>query len=257
MTGLLAACSSKPSRYALKHDGYPTNPPNLGSVEDAYPHVEPLSRGGNKNYTVNGQRYKVWKGIKKYNQVGYASWYGKKFQGHHTSNGEIYDMYSMSAAHKSLPLPSYVRVTNLSNHKSVIVRVNDRGPFHSKRIIDLSYAAAYKLGMLHHGTAKVRVVLINPRQPTKAALHSPPNTKKKVALSVQVDKFYVQLLAFRDKSAAMQHQKQLTQQGYRAQIVQSKAWTKLRIGPFKTRQLAEQAKAKMRQQEYKDAFIVN
>lgn len=265
---LLAGCASKPSRYSMSQDAYPTNPPKLSSLEDAYPHVEPLSRAGNKNYTVNGKQYKVWLGIKKYQQVGMASWYGAKFQGHLTSNGEIYDMYSMSAAHKNLPLPSYVRVTNLANNKSVVVRVNDRGPFHSKRIIDLSYAAAYKLDILSHGTAKVKVTLIDPSAPkiVKKVELTPPNkpttakgeesSQKKARTLVQPDNFYVQLLAFKDTVIAERQRQALVKQGYQAVVVHSGAWQKLRIGPYSSRKLAEQARAKMRQSQYKDAFIV-
>ncbi|WNC69587.1 septal ring lytic transglycosylase RlpA family protein [Thalassotalea nanhaiensis] len=124
------------------------------------PQVVAPSRGGNKNYQVFGKPYTVLKTAEGYKATGTASWYGKKFHGHLTSNGEVYDMYAFSAAHKSLPLPTYMQVTNLANNKSVIVRVNDRGPFHQDRLIDLSYSAAYKLGMLSKGTAKVRIEAI-------------------------------------------------------------------------------------------------
>lgn len=268
LTLLLAGCASKPSRYSMSQDAYPQNPPKLSSLEDAYPHIEPLSRAGNKDYTVNGKRYKVWLGIKHYQQIGMASWYGAKFQGHRTSNGDIYDMYSMSAAHKHLPLPSYVRVTNLSNNKSVIVRVNDRGPFHSNRIIDLSYAAAYKLDILSHGTAKVKVTLIDPNAPKavkKVTLSNRPkisegkgkeSSQKKVRTLVQPDNFYVQLLAFKDTVIAEQRRQTLVKQGYQAVVVHSGAWQKLRVGPYSNRKLAERVRAKMRQSQYKDAFIV-
>jgi len=110
-----------------------------------------------------GKSYHVMSSSQGYRETGTASWYGKKFHGHKTSNGEIYDMYGMSAAHKSLPLPTYLRVTNLANGRQVIVRVNDRGPFHGKRLIDLSYAAASKLDFLKYGTAKVRLEAIDPK----------------------------------------------------------------------------------------------
>lgn len=123
---------------------------------------EPRSRAGNRNYAVLGKRYQVRDSVEGYVEEGMASYYGKKFHGRLTSNQEVYDMYAFSAAHKSLPLPSYVRVTNLANGKSVVVRVNDRGPFHAGRVIDLSFAAATKLGFTRQGTAKVEVRALTP-----------------------------------------------------------------------------------------------
>lgn len=123
---------------------------------------EPRSRVGNRTYSVLGKTYRIRDSAEGYVEEGLASFYGKKFHGRLTSNQEVYDMYAMTAAHKSLPLPSYVQVTNLSNGKSVVVRVNDRGPFHSGRIIDLSYAAATKLGFIKQGTARVEVRALTP-----------------------------------------------------------------------------------------------
>ena len=125
---------------------------------DAVPRVEPLSRYGNQpSYTVNGERYEVMASAAGYAERGLASWYGAEFHERRTSNGEVFDMYTMTAAHKRLPLPTYVEVTNLDNGRKAVVRVNDRGPFHSDRIIDLSYAAAARLGMVEAGTARVEV----------------------------------------------------------------------------------------------------
>ena len=157
---LLSACSNS-NRYQYSDDHAPSDIPPLGHIEDVNPRYEPYSRGGNRNYTVRGIRYKVKKGITELTQQGGASWYGNKFHGHLTSNGERYNMFAMSAAHKTLPLPSYVQVTNLANNKQIIVRVNDRGPFHEGRIIDLSYAAARKLDMLQAGTAQVEIKLLH------------------------------------------------------------------------------------------------
>lgn len=138
-------------------------------IEDATPRVEPKSRGGNpESYSVFGKRYKVMKSAKGFKERGDASWYGTKFHGRLTSNGERYDMYKMTAAHKNLPLPTYVQVTNLDNGKKVVVRVNDRGPFHKGRVIDLSYAAATKLGILKKGTGRVEVEAIDPRTWSKS-----------------------------------------------------------------------------------------
>lgn len=156
--------SSDGGRYSLKHDRYPDAPVDVSKVPDAVPRVEPLSRGGNRSpYNVLGKEYHVMDSALGYRQRGVASWYGEKFHGHDTSNGEVYDMYTMTAAHKSLPLPTFVRVTNVDNGRQVIVRVNDRGPFHDDRLIDLSYAAAARLDMLAHGTARVEVEAIDPR----------------------------------------------------------------------------------------------
>jgi rare lipoprotein A len=148
-------------RYKYSQDHAPTEIPNLDNVKDAVPRYEPYSRGGNKDYRVRGIDYKVWRGITELTEKGGASWYGQKFQGHLTSNGERYNMFTMTAAHKNLPLPSYVQVTNLQNNKKIIVRINDRGPFHDGRIIDLSYVAAAKLDILNAGTGQVEVKLIH------------------------------------------------------------------------------------------------
>jgi len=157
---LVSACTTNNSRYQQKHDSIPTRLPNASELNDATPRAENHSRGGNKHYRVLGKDYQVLKTAKNFRQSGIASWYGRKFHGHLTSNGEIYDMYAMSAAHKNLPLPSYLKVVNNNNGRSVIVRVNDRGPFHQSRIIDLSYSAAYKLDMLKTGTANVTITAI-------------------------------------------------------------------------------------------------
>lgn len=173
LTGTLAACSSAPEqsatknwpepnagRYAQDKDSIPLRLPTEEEMRDPEPSIEPLSRGGNKPYNIYGVPYTPQTDIQHYDETGTASWYGSKFHGHLTSNGEVYDVYAMSAAHKTLPLPSYVRVTNLDNLRTAIVRVNDRGPFHDNRIIDLSYSAAYKLGVYPGGTGRVRVELI-------------------------------------------------------------------------------------------------
>lgn len=153
-------------RYQLEQDIAPDEPIALEHIEDAQPQYEPYSLGGNKSYSLNGKRYQIIQDTKDFHQTGTASWYGKKFHGHLTSNGEVYDMYSMTAAHKTLPLPSYVKVTNLDNQRTAIVRVNDRGPFHADRIIDLSYAAATKLGIDKTGTAHVALDIITSPQPS-------------------------------------------------------------------------------------------
>lgn len=154
--------SGKPGGY-YQNDGPGDNiPPNLDNIPDAVPKIEPLAKYANRPYQVFGQEYVPEIEEKPFRQKGGASWYGKQFHGQKTSSGEIYNMYEMTAAHKTLPLPSYVRVTNQANGKQVIVRVNDRGPFHPNRIIDLSYAAANKLGYAGSGSAQVEIERILP-----------------------------------------------------------------------------------------------
>ena len=146
-----------------KQDGPPTYRVDASRIHNAVPKKEPLSKYGNmRSYCVFGKCYNTLKSSVSYDRIGMASWYGTKFHNRHTSSGEPYNMLAMTAAHKTLPLPTYVEVTNLRNHRSVIVKVNDRGPFESNRLIDLSYVAAIKLGMIGHGTARVRVKAINP-----------------------------------------------------------------------------------------------
>lgn len=167
---VINGCSStEPTgRYDIDSDIAPDAPISVEHLEDAHPQYEPYSLGGNTDYTLRGEDYKIVKKTEGFTEKGKASWYGKKFHGHLTSNGEIYDMYSMSAAHKTLPIPSYVKVTNTDNDKTTIVRINDRGPFHEGRIIDLSYAAAYKLDVLRTGTANVEIEVITVAMPTDA-----------------------------------------------------------------------------------------
>lgn len=160
-----AAKAKTEARYSIKQDLGPKQHPDMSNAPDAIPKVEPRSRGGNKDrYEVWGQSYSVMASSLGFKQRGLASWYGQKFHGHLTANGETYDMYTMSAAHKSLPLPTYARITNLANNKTVIVRVNDRGPFHGDRVIDLSYAAASKLDYRKTGVAEVLVEAIDANQ---------------------------------------------------------------------------------------------
>lgn len=165
LCGLIAACGSgsrKGGGY-YKDDGPGDNPPaNLDRVPDAVPKIEPLARGPNRPYTALGKNFTPDLSGQPYRVQGRASWYGRKFHGKPTSNGERYDMYGMTAAHPTLPIPSYVRVTRVSTGKSVVLRVNDRGPFLGGRVIDLSYVAAYKLGVLAPGSADVVVERIMP-----------------------------------------------------------------------------------------------
>lgn len=161
LVALLAACSSTPSRKGAPPA--PAPPRDIAAIPDATPRVEPRSKSGNPvMYEVFGKRYYVLATAAGYRERGVASWYGPDFHEKATSSGEPYDMYAMTAAHKTLPLPTYVRVTNIANGRSIVVRVNDRGPFVANRIIDLSYTAAHKLDMVRAGTAFVEVEALVP-----------------------------------------------------------------------------------------------
>ncbi len=165
MLSVLAGCVSRGIPISPGKDSAPQGYFDASRIPNASPKIEPRSAKGNpRSYVVNGKRYYVMKSGKNYHKKGIASWYGKKFHGRLTSSGEKYNMYAMTAAHKSLPLPSYVRVTNLKNRRSIIVKVNDRGPFHANRIIDLSYAAATKLNIIATGTGVVEVEVLEPKK---------------------------------------------------------------------------------------------
>jgi rare lipoprotein A len=186
----LGACQSTPPAPTPPYTVPPesvTPPPISGTVPDAIPRLEPRARSGNPPfYSVFGKRYYVLSSSVGYRERGVASWYGPGFHKVRTSTGERYDMYAMTAAHKTLPLPAYVRVTNLQNGRSVVVRVNDRGPFVGNRIIDLSYSAAAKLGMLRNGTAMVDVRTIDPSEPPPTAVGSAAAAPNGAAASAAV-----------------------------------------------------------------------
>jgi rare lipoprotein A len=167
---VLSGCATRPA----SRDGPPANPPaNLMAVPDALPRLEAIRVGGpNKPYEVFGERYRPLTGDVAYAERGHASWYGRQFHGRPTASGEVYNMYAMTAAHATLPIPSYARVRNPANGREVIVRVNDRGPFHKGRIIDLSYTAALKLDLLR-GVAPVEVTRITYAE-IRAGLATPP-----------------------------------------------------------------------------------
>ena len=187
------ACTTKGPLEPV--DDAPPNPRDVSGIPNAVPRNEPLSRYGNPaSYVVYGKRYHTLSSSKGYKEQGMASWYGTKFHGKRTSSGEPYDLYGMTAAHKTLPLPTYVEVTNLGNDRSVIVKVNDRGPFHGDRLIDLSYAAAVKLKIVGNGTERVEVRAIDtgtPATTTPAApvASAPVSQQRNTVLYLQVGAF--------------------------------------------------------------------
>jgi rare lipoprotein A len=190
--------------------------PRPGSIDvsktpNAVPKNEPKSKYGNPtSYLVNGKTYYVLNSSTNFVEKGIASWYGEKFHGRRTSSGETYDMYGMTAAHKSLPLPAYVEVTNLNNGKKVILKVNDRGPFHDNRIIDLSYTAAAKLEILQEGTGLVEVRVINPNSyvNSRAPIESPLASLKTGASNINYG-FYIQVGAYSELSNAVKMREKL------------------------------------------------
>ncbi|WP_417347294.1 septal ring lytic transglycosylase RlpA family protein [Ferrimonas sp.] len=232
--GLLTGCSS--GRYQISQDRAPSNAPDVSQLEQPRPRYESPSKQGNRDYMVFGRNYQVMKSASGYVEEGTASWYGAKFHGHLTSNGETYDMYGFSAAHKSLPLPTYLKVTNLDNGQSVVVRANDRGPFHGNRLIDLSYAAAFHLGMLKQGTAKVRI----------EALATEPNPAPLLP-QAQVNQ-YLQLTASSNEQALQQLAVKLEQTySVGSRLLRQGGLYKLQLGPiedpFRSREMLDTIKA--------------
>ncbi|MDX1403462.1 MAG: septal ring lytic transglycosylase RlpA family protein [Woeseiaceae bacterium] len=234
MAGLLSALSA--CAYQPVRDG----PAPAGGVQttrnlppDPEPRDEPRSKFGNgPYYQVFGKTYKVLDTNFGYQERGVASWYGSKFHGQPTSSQETYDMYAMTAAHKSLPIPSYVRVRNLQNGKSIIVRVNDRGPFVDNRLIDLSYAAAVKLDLIETGTGLVEVTAISFDEPPANAQRMPDVTSPP---TIPAEHIYVQVGAFGDAENARRRFIMLHDLGFEEAFVhldQSSALYRVRIGPI-------------------------
>lgn len=213
-------------------DSGPSRPVDVSQIPDAVPRVEPRSPYGNPaSYEQDGITYYVLSSAENYKARGLASWYGTKFHGERTSSGEKYDMYAMSAAHKTLPLPTYVRVTNLRNGKQVVVKVNDRGPFKEGRIIDLSYAAAVKLGFHNDGTTEVEVEAIVPEGTHRVTAP--------VAVPEGTQRMFVQIGAFSDSDKATK-----LVQAIQSKVpwpvsatpikVRSKTLHRVRVGPITT-----------------------
>jgi rare lipoprotein A len=242
LVAVLAGCSSVPDRpepaepprpaqrpggYYLD-DGPGDNPPaDLAGIPDAEPRHEPMHRWANRPYTVFGRGYVPLSTLQPYREQGIATWYGKKFHGQKTSSGETYDMYAMTGAHKTLPIPSYARVTNLANGRSVVVRINDRGPFHSERLIDLSYAAAHRLGYVGAGSARVEVESVLPGADEKRAA------------------LFVQLGAFGERENAEELRgrvvRELAELADRLQVLAIDRLWRVRVGPYETQEAARAA----------------
>ncbi|UTH75603.1 septal ring lytic transglycosylase RlpA family protein [Chromobacterium sp. IIBBL 290-4] len=211
-------------------------PVNLNLVPDAVPQDEPLIRSANLPYSALGMSFRPDVREKPYHATGRASWYGKQFHGRKTTSGERYDMFAMTAAHPTLPIPSYARVTNLSNGKSVVVRVNDRGPFHKSRLMDLSFAAAYKLGFIKQGSAKIAIDRVWPSDDTVQTAAAEPATQPRQLRAGDSPK-YLQLGSFTTlANAEALLQKTLTdlddKYDSKLGIVNQQGVYKVRLGPF-------------------------
>src|SRR2546422_3853071 len=261
----LSACAAAPrSGGYYKDDGPGEKPPaNLDQIADAQPKAEPLHRYANRPYQVFGKEYVPLAFVQPYRQRGMASWYGKKFHGQRTASGETYDMYAMSAAHPTLPSPSYARVTRVATGRSVIVRINDRGPFHQGRMIDLSYAAALKLGFAHLGSAEVELESIEPGQavmPTQQAATTtapdatptPPvatTTGQALAAPEQAAAVYVQVGAFSSRANAENLRSRLEGEfGWLKDTVQVLAignlW-RLHVGPYRSEEHTSELQSRL------------
>ncbi len=279
---VLVACSGSRgpvSDGSAQRDGPPRVDRDLSDIPDAVPRAEPVTRAGNKNpYTVLGKTYHLLPSAKGYREVGIASWYGSKFHGRSTSNGEPYDMFGMTAAHKTLPIPAYVRVTNLENGRSAIVRVNDRGPFHDDRIIDLSYAAARKLGVYGQGTARVEVVAIDPADYQRNAVEEP-----QVAVRTRLDRppvawrdrdpnvrdgpplgepAFLQVGAFASMESARSLEARVVQRvaaptRVRKAHVGGREWFRVLVGPFADPAELDHARSLLVEVERLNPFVVN
>ena len=266
----MAPASGGPAKPGYYKDDGPgeSAPANLDAIPDAQPRLEPLNRFANRPYAVFGREYVPATSLRPYKERGIASWYGRKFHGQKTSIGETYDMYAMSAAHPTLPLPSYARVTNVATGKSVVVRVNDRGPFLRDRLIDLSFAAAHRLGIAQKGSGEVEVEAIIPGETvlvataplppvadapaaTAALGLSPAEAGATVPVARADGEFAVQLGAFASFANAQNFVARLANQlapvGVEAKVRQVDGLFRVFVGPYPTRDDAKRTADRLRE----------
>lgn len=229
--------NNKGNRYTIKQDAAPKNPKHI-KLKEPVPIKEPMSRYGNPTeYNVDGRKYEVMKSSAGYKSRGIASWYGTKFHKQRTSSGEPYDMYVMTAAHKTLPLPTYIKVKNLDNGKMAVVKVNDRGPFHGDRVIDLSYAAAVKLGIFPKGTAHVEI----------ETMMGPSNDAH----------YYLQAGAFVTESSAKNLKDKLVRMTTSPVFIEHYQKNYIvRVGPFANKNMVDTLKTKLAHNGISGAFSV-
>lgn len=231
-----ATSTSKEGGYYLDDGPGDNAPANLDKIADAVPRSEKLHPYANEPYTAFGARYVPTKDASAYKARGVASWYGRRYHGKPTASGEAYDMYRMTAAHPTLPIPSYARVTNLQNNKAVTVRINDRGPFRHERVIDLSYAAAYKLGYVEQGSATVEVEMVTAA--TVSVSGARPQSQ------ANPNGVYLQLGAFTGRGSAYSFRRKLKPElaslGEALQISFSGGLYRVRSGPYKSMTAAQE-----------------
>lgn len=254
-------------------------PANLDDIPNAIPKAEPPLKYANKPYTALGQKYMPMTSYAPYIKQGIASWYGKRYHGKKTASGEVYDMYAMTGAHTTLPIPSYAKVTNPANGRSVIVRINDRGPFKHGRLIDLSYAAAYKLRLTVQGSGLVEVqsIDVNPEslqqtentriaEPLKPSVITPTTSTTPTESVTKTNQepsvsYYVQVGAFKNASNGDLLQKKIMGLDLAGNAAVTNVYNsglyRVKLGPFDTRQEAEVAANKIRQQLNTSAIVTN
>ena len=254
----VTACGIGKGGY-YKDDGPPrrVKQSDIAKIPDAVPKKEALSETGNNPYKALGKKYYPLKSANGYRERGVASWYGKKFHGKRTSSGEPYDMFAMTAAHRVLPLPSYVKVRNLRNGRTVTVKVNDRGPFLHNRVIDLSYAAAYKLGIVATGTGLVEVTVIDPSAPAPQITAHPVPVSSRTVSGV---KLFVQFGAFSVKSNAEGLQRSLYSHGFDPTMEHGlhdgRDIYRVRVGPYYQVSEVDQVSANARKYGYETKLVI-
>lgn len=253
----VSACSGPRRGGYYEDDGPPARSARqLEAIADAVPKREPFSRSGNRPYTVFNKTYRPMRDVAGYRERGVASWYGKKFHGRRTSSGEAYDMYAMSAAHKTLPIPCYARVRNLSNGREVVVRVNDRGPFLHNRLIDLSFAAANRLGIVTSGTGLVEVSAID----VDAAPAAQAVTQTDVAhVRAGAPTLYVQLGAFATATNAEELRARFARLGFSDVQVRAggePVLHRVRIGPLESIDASDKMLARVQRAGADAAYLV-
>ncbi len=255
MFSLLSSCGiyevrdGAPSNYTKKWD----------EISDAVPvDVTPSKYGNPDSYEVFGKRYHTLDSAQGFSEKGIASWYGKKFHGQRTSSGEVYDMYAMTAAHKTLPIPVFVEVSNLDNGRKAIVKVNDRGPFHEGRVIDLSYAAATRLGVAATGTANVSIRVVDNNGNFLSDESIVDDAKNPSVIS---DKLFIQVAAFSDESNAIDFLRKLHDEGFRdvRMYIESKAKSpvyRVKIGPLPSQSVAQEVLSQLEQKNHQNLKII-
>lgn len=248
-------------------DGPGDNPPNLELIADAQPRDEPLHRFANRPYVALGQQYVPEPNRREFRQRGMASWYGRRFHGKPTASGEPYDMYAMTAAHPTMPIPSYARVTNVSNGRSVVVRINDRGPFLRGRIIDLSYAAAHRLGYIEQGSALVEVERVHaepapaPATTAGSGTMSPPAGPTAASPVADTAPHYVQLGAFNARANAESLRERISREisetlDRAIEVVSHQGLFRVRLGPYRSHSEASSAAARLTEMLNLQPYIV-